>query len=128
MAVGWLWYFGTLVPVIGLVQVGSQAMADRYTYVPMIGLFIMIAWGVAEIVGRWRLKPVWVALAAGILLLPLTVTSRMQVGHWANSITLYSHTLQVTENNFRMHNNLALALAETGRYEKSLLHMREACP
>ena len=123
LAVGWLWYFGTLVPVIGLVQVGNQALADRYTYVPLIGLFIMIAWGGAEIVGRWRLKPVFVALAAGSLLAALMVTSRIQVGHWANDITLYSHALKTTEENAKVHNNLAVALMDRGRYDEALYHM-----
>jgi tetratricopeptide (TPR) repeat protein len=125
-AVGWLWYVGTLVPVIGLVQVGSQAMADRYTYVPMIGLFIILAWGSAEIVGRWRLKPVWVAPAAGLLLLALMLTSRAQVGHWANSVTLYTHALEVTENNATAHNNLGKALNDLGRHTDAYRHYSEA--
>jgi Flp pilus assembly protein TadD len=127
LTVGWLWFIGTMVPVIGLVQVGLwPAIADRWAYVPFIGLFIMIAWGGKEVVCRWQIKPVFMAFAAGILLLALTMTSRTQVGVWANSITLYSHTLRVTENNFRMNNNFALALAEAGRYEQSLVHMRAA--
>lgn len=127
LMVGWLWFIGTMVPVIGMVQVGLwPAIADRWAYVPFIGLFIMIVWGGGEVVCRLQIKPVFVAFAAGILLLTLAVTSLIQVGYWANSITLYSHTLQVTENNFRMQNNLALALAEAGKYEQSLVHIRAA--
>jgi Flp pilus assembly protein TadD len=127
LMVGWLWFIGTMVPVIGLVQVGLwPAIADRWAYVPFIGLFIIVAWGGKEVVCRWQIKPIFIAFGAAILLLALMIVSRNQVGFWANSITLYSHTLRVTENNFRMHNNLALALADAGRYEQSLLHMRAA--
>jgi tetratricopeptide (TPR) repeat protein len=126
LAVGWFWYFGTLVPVIGLLQVGIQAFADRYTYVPLVGLFIMIAWGIAEIVDRWRLKPALVAPVAIILTLVLITASRSQVYHWANDITLYSHALKITEKNFKAHNNLAAALSERGRHEEALFHMTTA--
>jgi tetratricopeptide (TPR) repeat protein len=126
LVVGWLWYFGTLVPVIGLFQVGIQAYADRYTYLPLVGLFIMIAWGFAEIVGRWRLKAVLLAPVATILTLVLITTSRTQIDHWANDISLYSHALKITEKNFKAHNNLASALSERGRHEEALFHMTAA--
>jgi Tfp pilus assembly protein PilF len=101
-------------------------MADRYTYVPLIGLFIIMAWGVAEIVGRWRLKPAWVALAVGILLLSLMAASRVQVGHWANSLTLYAHALKVTENNATAHINMGKALNDAGRSADAYQHYSEA--
>jgi tetratricopeptide (TPR) repeat protein len=105
LPVGWLWYVGTLVPVIGLVQVGSHGRADRYTYVPLIGLFIIAAWGIPELLKRWRFrKKVLVALSASILA-GLFMVTRTQVGYWQNSITLFDHTLNVTDHNGLIHNN-----------------------
>ena len=103
---GWLWYVGTLVPVIGLVQVGSQARADRYMYIPMIGLLIILGWGVGELVGRWVLRRVFVGLILGVCLLVLMVCTWLQVGYWQNSFTLLTHTICVTEGNFIAYLNL----------------------
>ena len=100
LAVGWLWFAGTLVPVIGIVQVGTQAMADRFSYVPLIGLFVMAAWGIPELLEKWQptrppRKEVLFGLAASILTCFLIVTWT-QVGYWRNSIALYDHSLKVT--------------------------------
>jgi len=103
---GWLWYVGTLVPVIGLVQVGSQARADRYMYIPMIGLLIMLGWGVGELAGRRVLRRVFVGLILGVCLLVLMVCTWLQVGYWQNSFTLLTHTICVTEGNFIAYLNL----------------------
>ncbi|MFC1815000.1 tetratricopeptide repeat protein, partial [Thermodesulfobacteriota bacterium] len=113
--VGWLWYLGTLVPVIGLVVVGPYAMADRYTYVPLIGLFIIIAWGAPELLSRWRYKSLGLATMATVILFALMVTTWLQIQHWKNSITLFEHTIDITENNYVIHNNLGIALAKEGR-------------
>ena len=102
-AMGWLWYLGTLVPVIGLVQVGSQSMADRYTYVPLIGIFIIIAWGIPELVAQWRYRKIWLATLATVILTILMAMTWKQVGYWKNSITLFEHTLKVTTNNALPH-------------------------
>jgi Tfp pilus assembly protein PilF len=107
LAVGWFWYVGTLVPVIGLVQVGAQASADRYTYVPMTGLTIMLAWGAADLIGRrpGARKPiVALAAAAGAACIALTWS---QLGHWADSEALFRHAVEVTSDNYIAHNNLA---------------------
>ncbi|MBW2201963.1 MAG: tetratricopeptide repeat protein, partial [Deltaproteobacteria bacterium] len=125
-AVGWLWYLGTLVPVIGLVQIGPQAMADRYTYVPLIGLFIMIAWGIPEIFKKWRYKKEGLVTITVVLLLMLTVISWSQVRYWRNSVTLFKHTLDVTEDNYVIHNNLGFALAEMNRTPEAIWHYSEA--
>jgi tetratricopeptide (TPR) repeat protein len=122
LLVGWFWYIGTLVPVIGLVQVGAQAMADRYTYVPLIGLFIMVAWGVPELVRSWRYGKFSLALAATSLLVALMVCASLQVKHWKNSLTLFKHTLSVTENNYLAHLNLGAALADQGKVEEAINH------
>jgi len=105
LPVGWFWFVGTLVPVIGLVQVGSQAYADRYTYIPYIGLFIMMAWGVPDLLKKWKYrKEILLALSA-LSILCLSIITWTQVGYWQDSITLYDHTLKVTDNNWFIYNN-----------------------
>ena len=123
---GWFWYLGTLVPVIGLVQVGIQGMADRYTYVPLIGIFIMIAWGLAEWAdGRTSRKAVLLPAAASGLL-ALAILTGFQVRTWQNSTTLYSHAAAVTSGNDWAEYNLGLALAGEGRLDEALPHFQEA--
>ena len=109
-AVGWFWYLGTLVPVIGLVQVGSQPMADRYTYLPIVGLFIVIVWGLPDLLQRVPARRYLLAGAATLALVVSVVLARQQVAIWENSVDLWQHTLRVTRNNYRAHNNLAHAL------------------
>ena len=94
LLVGWCWYLGTLIPVIGLVQVGRQSMADRYTYIPYIGLFIAIAWGVPALVSRWRVARIVLPAAATAVILAAAVTARAQVAHWRDDSTLWTHALQ----------------------------------
>jgi len=125
-AVGWLWYIGTLVPVIGLVQVGSQAMADRYTYVPLIGIFMIISWGVPELAARWRYKKIGFATAGTVILSILTAMTGQQIKYWKNSNTLFEHALDVTDNNYLAHNNLGRALEEQGRTDDAISHYTEA--
>lgn len=126
LAVGWLWYLGTLVPVIGLVQVGSQAMADRYTYLPLVGLFIALAWGVPSLLAGWHHRQSILAVSATLLLVSFTACTWLQLRHWQNSITLFQHTLQVTTNNHFAHNNLGVALAHDGRLNEAIKHYSEA--
>jgi len=125
-AVGGLWYVGTLVPVIGLVQIGRQSMADRYTYIPLIGLFIIIAWGIPELVAQWRYKRMWLPAFATIFIIYLMAVTWKQVGYWENSITLFEHTLKVTANNYVPHNNLGLALYNQGRTKEAVEHYLQA--
>jgi Tfp pilus assembly protein PilF len=126
LAVGWLWYLGTLVPVIGLVQVGAQAMADRYTYVPLIGLFIMAAWGVPELLAKYRFQRTVLATLATILLVTLTLVSKRQVRHWQNSLTLFQHAVEVTADNYVAHDSLGNALAQQGMLDQATVHYRES--
>ncbi len=126
LTVGWLWYLGTLVPVIGLVQVGEQALADRYTYLPSIGIFIMVAWGAVELLAKWRYRKMTLGVSEGLLLIALLICTRAQVRYWQNSLTLYEHTLAVTENNYIIHNNYGNALHEKGRLDKAVTHFNEA--
>jgi tetratricopeptide (TPR) repeat protein len=113
LAVGWLWYLVTLAPVIGLVQVGAQARADRYTYIPMIGLTIMLAWGAADLLGRVpRAKPAVAVLAAAVCAGCAAITW-LQAGYWRDSRTLFQHAVDVTNGNYLAHHNLGVALAES---------------
>jgi tetratricopeptide (TPR) repeat protein len=126
LLVGWLWYIGTLVPVIGLVQAGYQAMADRFTYIPLIGLYIIIAWGVAEIVPRWPHRRLYFATLSTTLFLFLIVLTWKQVQNWKNSISLFEHTLEVTSSNWLCHNNLGNAFYIKGRTDDAIKHYLEA--
>jgi tetratricopeptide (TPR) repeat protein len=126
LPIGWLWFVGTLVPVIGLVQVGEQAMADRYTYVPLIGLFIVLVWGAAELATRWRLPRVLLLAVVGVLLIALSVQTWAQVGHWRNTERLFEHTLRVTTDNSMAHTALAGGLFHQGRLEEAVTHYRKA--
>jgi len=124
--VGWLWFIGTLVPVIGLVQVGLQAMADRYTYIPLIGVFITVAWGVPELLHKWRHKEklLWIATVAVLTI--LSITSWVQIQYWKNSHTLFKHALDVTENNYLAHNAFGNALKEEGKSNEAMHHYLSA--
>jgi tetratricopeptide (TPR) repeat protein len=123
---GWFWYVGTLVPVIGLVQVGSQGIADRYMYLPMTGLILVATWGVNDIIaGRPRLKII-TAISAGIILLLLLVLTQIQVQYWQNSLTLFEHTLRVTKDNAGAETYYGAALAEAGRFSQAEQHLKNA--
>ena len=126
LTVGWLWFLGTLVPMIGVVQVGTQAMADRYAYLPFVGLFIMVCWLVAEWVAQMHLSPVLLRTASMVVLLSLALVSHRQVGFWNDHITLWTHVLEVTNNNWVGENNLGTALLKTGRMEEAIPHFRAA--
>ena len=126
LLVGWLWYLGTLVPVIGIVQVGNQALADRYTYIPLIGIAIAATWGSADLARRWpRWRPL-VALAAAGLLGFWLVRTGAQVAVWRDEITLNTHALRVTTANFVAHNNLGRALYLQGRLQEAAGHLEHA--
>jgi tetratricopeptide (TPR) repeat protein len=133
---GWFWYLGTLVPVIGLVQVGLQSRADRYTYIPMVGLFIILAWGGAEVVERWPQAKMAMIVAAGCVCAACMAVSWVQIGYWQNSETLFQHAIDVTRDNWaaqfrealrikpdyaEAHNNLGACLTSAG-------HDAEAIP
>jgi tetratricopeptide (TPR) repeat protein len=124
--VGWSWYLVTLVPVIGLIQIGSQAVADRYTYVPLIGLFIMLAWGAAELTAGWRHQRAVLVVAAALLFPALMGITWLQVRVWRNSVTLFERALAVTTSNYIAHDHLGLALVRQGRVEEALPHYAEA--
>ncbi|HET6456387.1 MAG TPA: tetratricopeptide repeat protein [Armatimonadota bacterium] len=129
LAWGWLWYIITLVPVIGIVQVGDQSIADRYTYIPLIGPFVMIAWAIPErwgegVMGRWGEKLIvpLAMLSLGVLM----VCTFLQVGYWKSDITLFGHAAAVTKNNAVAHNDLGLCLAGEGKLKESVAHLSKA--
>ncbi|MFA5239651.1 MAG: tetratricopeptide repeat protein [Phycisphaerae bacterium] len=125
LAVGWFWYLGTLVPVIGLVQVGSQAMNDRYTYVPSIGIFIIAAWGAAELLAKWRYRKIGLAITAGIVLTMLLVCTRIQSRYWQNSLTLFGHAAAVNEKDPLVHLAYGKTLLKNDRIEDAVTHFNE---
>jgi len=124
---GWLWFLGTLVPVIGLVQVGGgRAMADRYYYIPSIGLFMAIIFGLADLAVAWRIGRVTIAAVSAIVLLILSSLTVLQVSRWRDSITLFEWTLSVTSNNALIHNQLGVILNRQGKHDEAVAHFTEA--
>ena len=126
LAVGWFWYLVTLFPVIGIVKIGQHAMADRYTYIPLIGLFIVVIWGAAELAGRLQVPKAALTGAAVAVFAVCSVLTDRQAQRWQDSVTLFRHALEVTENNSLAHKNLGAALASQGKYEEALQHVTES--
>ena len=123
---GWLWYLVTLLPVIGIVQVGAQAMADRYTYIPLIGIFIMAVWALHETTVSLRLKSGVVTCAVALLLLMFGAVSWTQTGYWTDSLRLFQHATAHSADNWVAHNNLGTALARSGQPDAALVHYQSA--
>ena len=126
LPVGWCWYLGTLVPVIGLVQVGEQAMADRYTYIPLIGLFIIVAWGITDLLSGWKYRNCVLAVVAPSVILFLSVTAYIQTSFWRNTVTLFEHASQVTDGNYLVHHFLGQYLLKQGEFDKVIYHESQA--
>lgn len=124
--VGWLWYLGTLVPVIGLIQVGQQSMADRYTYIPLIGLFVMISWGVPALLKDRRYRRGLLAVSAGMVLIPLAISTWIQLGYWENSITLGDHAVKTVAGNYIAYRLLGHALDQKGDTDEAIKSFAEA--
>jgi tetratricopeptide (TPR) repeat protein len=120
LATGWLWYAGTLVPVSGIVQVGSFAMADRYTYIPLIGLFIMVAWGFPDLLKKWNYQKEMLLILSALSILCLCIITWTQVGYWQNSITLFDHTLKVTDYNWIIHHYRGNEYTLLGNYRQAI--------
>jgi tetratricopeptide (TPR) repeat protein len=126
LVVGWLWFLGSMFPMIGLVQVGGQALADRYAYIPFIGLFMMAVWTVADWAERRQIPAAWMAVAALVVLIALGVVTHRQIGFWRDTPTMWRRALEVTENNFIAHTNLATFLDQQGQVEEAAEHLRAA--
>jgi Tfp pilus assembly protein PilF len=126
LAMGWLWYLITLFPVSGLIQVGVQAMADRYTYIPLIGLFIIVVWGIPDLLERRPYKKVIMAISAAIVILTLAIQTYHQTGVWQNSRTLFEHAIAVTQGNDVAQNNLGRYFMDQRMFHEAAGHFREA--
>lgn len=127
LVVGWLWYLGTLAPVIGLVQVGHQSMADRYAYVPLIGVFLMISWGVYDLFSQVFPRGVrFLFLPAGAVVLAFMMGTVVQIRNWQNSATIFGQALRVTADNHVAHNGIGVVFLRSGDLDRAALHFREA--
>jgi tetratricopeptide (TPR) repeat protein len=126
LVTGWLWYLGTLVPVIGLVQVGDQAMADRYAYLPLIGIFVMIVWGAADAANRRQINLPLRAAIAFVILVALSFLTWRQIGYWQSDYDLWSHTVKVTKHNVVANENLSKTLMQIGRPQEAIPGFEEA--
>ena len=126
LPVGWLWFLGTLVPVIGLVQVGGAALADRYTYIPSIGVFIAVTFGVRDLANRFQFPKKAIATAAVLILATCLILTENQLRYWHDSETLFAHALAVTKNNHIAHVNLGVALEQKGKLNEALAEYRAA--
>ena len=124
--IGLFWYLGTLVPVIGLVQVGDQAMADRYTYIPLIGLFIIVSWGGFDLLRKWHYHKIIPILSAISVICVLAVCTFLQLAYWQNGITLFEHAIKVTSKNSVAHNNLGVLLSKEEKFDEAVYHFDEA--
>jgi tetratricopeptide (TPR) repeat protein len=126
LTVGWFWYLITLAPVCGLIQVGKHSMADRYTYIPLVGIFILLTWGAVDLAKKLGLQKNTLAAAAGTVLAALVAVTWVQVSYWQNSVILFEHALAVTSGNYLAHTNLGVALNRNGKGEEAASHYLEA--
>lgn len=126
LTVGWFWFLGTLIPMIGIVTVGEQAMADRFAYMPCIGLFVAVVWLLTAAASDSRIPSAWLLAAATLVLLALGCLTYRQLGYWRDDETLWRYTLSVTQRNYMAHDNLAIALAKQGRSDEAVVEFRAA--
>ena len=126
LLMGWLWFLGTLVPAIGLVQSGDQAMADRFTYIPSLGVLILFIWGAYELTRRWRSHVIALALAGSAAIVLCMALTQQQLRHWQDSEALFRHALQVTESNYIAHYDLGAALVQKGQIDEAINQYRES--
>lgn len=124
--VGWFWFLGTLVPMSGIVIIGPHFMADRYAYIPLLGIFVLLVWGAADLIEPWHIPIGVTATAAALIFLVLGTALHRQVSFWSDNVTLWTHTLDLTEKNFNAEENLALALIDQGRAQEALPHFQRA--
>ena len=126
LLVGWLWYLGMLVPMIGIVQVGLQVRADRYTYLPQIGLYVLLVWSATELFYRWRRTRKILIITAVLIIIAFTTRSYLQVSYWRDSETLWKHSIASTSNNYIAHNNLGYILWQSGRFAEAIAEYQKA--
>jgi protein O-mannosyl-transferase len=124
--VGWFWFLGTLVPMIGLLQVGVQAMADRYAYISLLGIFVIVCWGAADLINTLRLPLAVAAVGSAAMVVALGFALHRQISFWSDNVTLWTHTLAITEGNYLAEDSLATALITKGRMEEAMPHLQRA--
>lgn len=125
LAVGWFWFLGTLVPMIGIVQVGEQAMADRYAYLSFIGLFIMVIWGVAELADQRHLSPAILLPPSAAVLLILAILTYRQLSYWSDNVSLWTHMLTISGGSYEVEENLGVALLDSGQQAPAMEHFQQ---
>ena len=125
MTFGWLWYLGTLIPVIGLIQVGAQGMADRYTYIPLTGLFIIAAWSMPDLLKKWHYNRMILVIFSTIIIFAFSTRSYSQIKHWENSTAVFKNAVQVTDNNWLAYNNFGLALMRDGKSNDAVFYFKK---
>ena len=123
---GWFWYLGMLVPVIGMVQVGLQAHADRYTYLPQIGIYLLLTWGVVDLTRSWQARRAILSAAGDLLILASMIIAWTQTGYWSDAVRFWAHILAVTQNNDVAERGIGTALLKVGRIEEAIAHDRAA--
>jgi protein O-mannosyl-transferase len=126
IVVGWLWYLVTLLPVIGLIQLAAYSHADRYTYVPLIGVFLGLTWGACDLTRHWRYQALALSVLGAAAIVLCLVFARQQIGYWKDSETLFRHALAVTQDNWMAHNNLGNALDKKGQFDEAIRQYQEA--
>jgi len=126
LPVGWLWYLISLAPVIGIAKFGPHELADRYTYIPLIGLFIIISWAIPDLLNKLPHKKAFIGVLGGVIVAVLAAASWIQTGYWKDNISLFRHTISVTVNNYQAENDLGLSLKEQGKLDEAIKHLREA--
>lgn len=124
--IGWFWFLGTLVPMLGLVQFGDFAMADRFAYIPLLGIFLIVCWGGAELVSKWNIRKFAPAVIAAVAIVALAVVAHRQERLWRDNVKLWTHTVEVTRNNYVAEDNLATAVLEQGNLKGAIAHFRLA--
>ena len=124
--VGWFWFLGTMVPMIGLVQVGVQSMADRYAYIPLLGIFVIVCWGVPDLLSFWRVPTKVAGVASAVVLVAISFALHRQVDYWTDNFTLWRHTLDITKNNFIAEDSAATALLAQGETDEAIHYFRRA--
>jgi tetratricopeptide (TPR) repeat protein len=124
LLVGWFWFIITLIPVIGIVKVGAQSMADRYSYIPMIGLLIIAAWGAADILKNIKYKKVILSVLIAIAIVFLTVLSYIQLGYWQGSIPIFRHAVEIASNDYMLHYDMGTAFLEQGDMDQAIKELK----
>ena len=126
LPVGWFWFMGTLVPVIGLIKVGEQSIADRYTYIPYIGLLMIIAWGIPQLISRWHYRKIALYISVPIIFISLGIVAHRQAGYWKNTGSLFSHALEITQDNYVAYFSLGDYLYKKGNNVQAEQYLRNA--